>query len=84
VLLGAIRNNRPHNEVKRAVQSNLAAMMDRAAVHMGRPITWDEISRSEFRFSPSADALTEDSPAPVQADAGGRYPAPIPGKWVEV
>ena len=24
------------------------------------------------------------SPAPVQADAQGRYPAPVPGKWVEV
>ncbi len=84
VLLGAIRNNRPHNEVKRAAQSNLAAMMGRAAVHMGRLVTWEEISQSEFRFCPTSDALTENSPAPVQADAGGRYPAPIPGKWVEV
>jgi hypothetical protein len=28
--------------------------------------------------------LTVDSPAPVQADDQGRYPAPVPGKWVEV
>ncbi len=84
VLLGAIRGNRPHNEVKRAAQSNLAAMMGRAAVHMGRTIAWEEIAKSEFRFCPQADALTENSPAPVQADDGGRYQAPIPGKWVEV
>ena len=30
------------------------------------------------------DKLTVDSPAPVQADAQGRYPAPVPGKWVEI
>ena len=84
MLLGAIRGNRPHNEVKRAAQSNLAAMMGRAAVHMGRTIAWEEIAKSEFRFCPQADALTENSPAPVQADDGGRYQAPIPGKWVEV
>jgi hypothetical protein len=84
VLLDAIRNNKPHNEVKRAAYSNLGAMMGRAAVHMGRIITWDEISKSQFRFCPDADQLTENSPAPVQADAQGRYPAPLPGKWVEV
>ncbi len=84
VLLDAIRNNRPHNEVKRAAHSNLGAMMGRAAVHMGREITWEEISNSPFRFFPGSDGLTESSPAPVQADAQGRYPAPVPGKWVEV
>lgn len=83
-LLDAIRNNKTHNEVKRAAYSNLGAMMGRAAVHMGRIITWDEISKSQFRFFPDSDQLTETSPAPVQADAQGRYPAPIPGKWVEV
>jgi hypothetical protein len=30
------------------------------------------------------DELTDKSPAPVQADPQGRYPAPIPGKTVEI
>lgn len=84
VLLDAIRNNKPHNELRRAAYSNLAAMMGRAAVHMGRVVTWDEMLKSNFRFGPDTDTLTENSPAPVQADANGRYPAPVPGKWVEV
>jgi len=84
VLLDAVRNNKPHNEVRRAAYSNLGAMMGRAAVHMGRVITWDEIMASKFQFFPDADKLTASSPAPVQADAQGRYPAPVPGKWVEV
>ena len=84
VLLSAIRNNRPHNEARRAALSNLGAIMGRAAVHSGRTITWDEALASNFQFCPNVDQLTAASPAPVQADAQGRYPAPIPGKTVEI
>jgi predicted dehydrogenase len=84
VLLDAIRNNKPHNEVRRAAFSNLGAIIGRAAVHMGRVITWEEAMGSDFRFCPSVDSLTASSPAPVQADAHGCYPAPVPGRTVEV
>lgn len=82
-LLAAIRQNRPHNEVKRSAYSNLAAIMGRAAVHSGRTITWDEALASKFQFCPSVD-FTVDSPAPVRADAQGRYAPPIPGAWSEI
>lgn len=84
VLLDAIRNNKPHNEAKRAAYSNLAAIMGRAAVHSGQIITWDQAIASDFKFCPDIDKLNADSPAPAQADANGRYPAPVPGVWREV
>ncbi len=84
VLLDAIRNDRPHNEAQRAAKSNLATIMGRAAVHMGRIITWDEALASNFQFCPNVDRLTPDTPAPLKADAAGRYPAPIPGQWSEI
>ena len=84
VLLDAIQNNRPHNEAKRAAMTNLADIMGRAAVHSGKVITWDEAMASNFQFCPNLDSLTEDSPPPVQADAQGRYPVPIPGQWTEI
>lgn len=84
VLLSAIRNNRPHNEARRAALSNLGAIMGRAAVHTGKLISWEEVMASDFKFCPNVDELTVNSPAPVQADAQGRYPAPIPGKTVEI
>jgi predicted dehydrogenase len=84
VLLDAIRNDRPHNEAKRAAMSNVADMMGRAAMHMGKIITWDEMMASNFQWCPNIDNLTEDSASPVQADAQGRYPVPVPGQWTEI
>lgn len=82
--LDAIRNNKPFNQAKRAAQSNLADIMGRAAVHMGRIITWDEAMASNFQFAPGLDQLTHESEAPLKADAQGRYPVPIPGEWKEI
>jgi predicted dehydrogenase len=83
--LDAIRNDKPHNEARRAALSNLGAIMGRAAVHTGKLITWEEAMASTFEFFPHAAELSENSPAPVQADAQGRYPAPIPGTdWKEI
>ena len=58
--------------------------MGRAAVQSGKIITWEEALASNFLFCPATDTLTADSPAPVQADAQGRYPAPVPGVWAEM
>ena len=82
-LLTAIRKNQPYNEVERAAYTNLTSIMGRAAIHTGVRITWDEMLASDFKFCPSVD-FTADSPAPVQANAQGRYPVPIPGQWKEV
>ncbi len=84
VLLDAIRNDRPHNEAKRSAYSDLATIMGRTAVHSGQIVTWDEAIASAFAFCPNVAGLTPDSPAPAVADAQGRYPIPVPGKWKEL
>jgi predicted dehydrogenase len=84
VLLDAIRANRPHNEVERSAKSNLAAIMGRAAVHGGQIVTWDQALASDFAFCPDVAALDPHGPAPVQADASGFYPVPVPGAWKEI
>ena len=83
-MLAAIRKNEPYNEAERAAYANMTAIMGRAAIHMGRIITWDEMMASNFRFCPNVADLTADSPSPARADAEGRYPVPIPGSWTEI
>ncbi len=84
VFIESIRKDRPHNEVKRAVYSDLTSLMGRAACHTGQTVTWDQIMKSEFQFCDYLDDLDYDSPPPVKADEDGRFPVPIPGQWKEV
>lgn len=78
-LVDAILNDKPFNEAKRGVEASLVSSLGRKAAHTGLEITYDEILNSEEEYAPGVDKFTMDSPAPVQADAEGRYPIPTPG-----
>ncbi len=84
IFIDSIRNDRPHNELKRAVYSDLTSLMGRAACHTGQKVTWDQIMKSNFQFCDYLDDLDFDSPVPVKADENGQFPVPIPGQWKEV
>lgn len=78
-LIDAIRQDKPYNEAKRGAEASLVTSMGRMAAHTGQIITYDQILNCEHEFSPDADKLTMDGPAPLQADSEGRYPVPLPG-----
>ena len=78
-LIDAIRNDKPHNEAKRGIEASLVTSMGRMAAHTGQEITYEQILNSDHEFAPDLDKLTNDSPAPLQADADGKYPIPMPG-----
>jgi predicted dehydrogenase len=80
----SIRNDRPHNEARRAAYSDLTTLMGRAACHTGQTVTWDQIMASRFAFCPDLDGLNDNSPAPLQCDESGQFPVPVPGKWTEI
>jgi predicted dehydrogenase len=78
-LISAIRENTPHNEVKRGVDASVATSMGRMAAHTGQEISWDDMVECPDVFAPGVDKLTMDSPAFLPADAEGKYPVPQPG-----
>ncbi|QNN21593.1 Gfo/Idh/MocA family oxidoreductase [Planctomycetales bacterium ZRK34] len=82
--IDAIRNNKPYNETHRAVQSDYASLMGRAAAHLNRIVTWDEVTGSNFAFCDAPENLSFDSKPPAIADENGYFPAPVAGKWTEL
>jgi predicted dehydrogenase len=78
-LIRAIRQDQPYNEVVRGAQASLVTAMGRMAAHTGQVITYDDMLNCPHEFAPDVDKLTMDGPAPLKADAQGRYPVPMPG-----
>jgi predicted dehydrogenase len=78
-LIGAIRDNKPHNEVKRGVEASVVTSMGRMAAHTGVEISYEAMLNCEHEFAPGLDKLTGDSPAPLKGDEKGHYPVPQPG-----
>lgn len=82
--IASIRTDRPHNEARRAVYSDLTTLMGRAACHTGQEVTWDQMMASRFQFCDYLDTLSENSPVPVKPNADGQFPVPVAGIWQEV
>lgn len=78
--IDAIRRNNAYNEVERGTQASLVTCMGRMAAHTGQVVTYDDLLNAGMEFAPDVDKLTMDGPAPVAADAEGKYPVPNPGE----
>ncbi|HEY3965355.1 MAG TPA: gfo/Idh/MocA family oxidoreductase [Planctomycetaceae bacterium] len=78
-LIDAIRQDKPYNEVERGAKASLVTSMGRMAAHTAQVVTYDDILNCEHEFAPDVDKLTLDGPAPLIADAEGKYPVPVPG-----
>ncbi len=78
-LVDAIRDDKPFNEARRGVEASLVTSMGRMAAHVGRSVTFDEMLKSDHEYAPNLDKLTFDGPAPLLADANGKYPIPQQG-----
>jgi hypothetical protein len=84
LLLDAIRQDKPHNEARRAGEADVAALMGRMATHTGQVITWKEALDSDFQFVEDIDQMTFETSAPIHEGPDGIYPCPQPGITEEV
>ena len=78
-LVEAVRSDKPYNEVERGVRASLVTSMGRMAAHTGQEITYERMLRAKHEFAPGVDQLSLAGPAPLVANADGRYPVPQPG-----
>lgn len=78
-LMDAIRKDKPYNEVERGTMASLITSMGRMACHTGQLIRTDEYINHDHEFAPDVDKLVLGGPAPLRADANGKYPIPLPG-----
>lgn len=80
VLVAAVRDGMPHNEVVRSVHTSVVTNMGRYAAHTGQLVTFDEALASEHEMAPDLASMGYDGPAPVLPGPDGRYPQPSPGR----
>jgi predicted dehydrogenase len=79
-LIDAIVNGKPYSEVERGAMASLVTVMGRMSAHNGQAVTFDQLMAHDHEFAPDVDKLTLDGPAPLKADANGKYPIPYPGR----
>ncbi|MGE0002420.1 MAG: Gfo/Idh/MocA family protein [Fimbriimonadaceae bacterium] len=80
VLIEAVRDGKPHNEVVRSVHTCVVTNMGRMAAHTGQLVTFDEMLASDQELAPTLADMDYDGPAPVMPGDDGRYPQPAPGR----
>lgn len=73
----AIRENKYRNNAYYTADSTMMAILGRMATYSGKKITWDEAYNSKVQHMPNI--VTNETEAPVKADANGWYPIAIPG-----
>lgn len=78
-LIAAIRNDTPYNEVERGVMASAVTSMGRMAAHTGQVVTINQLLNCPHEFAPGIDQLEMNSPAPLIANAEGKYSVPMPG-----
>ena len=78
-LINAIKNNEKYCEGWYGATSSMTAVLGRMATYSGQIVKWDDAlakGKSEF-----PKTLAWDAPAPVQKNADGNYPIPMPGVY---
>lgn len=78
-LIGALREGKILNDGATMIDSNYMGIMGQLACYSGKPVTWEQVVKSDFEFEPKlADARLDMTPS-TRPDATGNYPLPVPG-----
>lgn len=81
-LIAALRRGERPGEVAHGATSTMTAIMGRMATYSGKLVKWDAAINSTELLANVDSVNTLAAQAPVQPDANGLYPVPVPGKSV--
>jgi predicted dehydrogenase len=78
-LIESVRNGQPINSGYHMANSTMIGVLGQAACFSGKPIRWEQITKSDLQFGPPPDAANFQTPPPSLPDATGNYPLLLPG-----
>jgi len=79
-LIAALRAGKRYNEGFYGATSSMTAVLGRIANYSGKIVKWDDLVAKGTSQMPEGE-LSWNTEAPVQKDANGDYPIPIPGQF---
>jgi myo-inositol 2-dehydrogenase/D-chiro-inositol 1-dehydrogenase len=79
ILFKAIRTNKPVNNGDYMARSTMVCVMGQISCYTGKEVTWEQINKSDFYYTPKPEDCHDDMEPPVKAGADGSYPVPKPG-----
>ena len=79
ILIGSLRDGKPVNHAETMVDSTYMAVMGQIACYTGKPVSWEQMTASDFEFEPKIADVTPEMDPPTLPDENGNYPLPIPG-----
>jgi myo-inositol 2-dehydrogenase/D-chiro-inositol 1-dehydrogenase len=79
VFMDSIRKGEPINSGYHMAKSTMVAVMGQLACYLGKELTYEQVSQSNFQFGPPPDESSFDTPPPVVPDETGNYLIPKPG-----
>ena len=79
-LQNAIRNSIPYSEAEYGARSTMTSILGRMATYSGKIVKWDDAIAKGPSLMPEVFAF--DAKPPTVPDENGKYPIPMPGKYV--
>lgn len=79
-LFAAIRSGNPINSGDYMADSTLIAIMGQLSCYTGQEVTWEQVTASDFAYSPKPEDCHDDMSPPTTPDATGSYPVCVPGR----
>ena len=79
-LFAAIRSGNPINSGDYMADSTLIGIMGQISCYTGQEVAWDQITASDFAYSPTPEACHDDMEPPTKPGPDGSYPVYLPGR----